>query len=103
MKTLKSILTEYKETLRQAKKKAAIYNELQCRLNSGDSTRETFRAYRSAWLDLLDLDDKVYKLQYEYKELASSVFYKMLFALRILPKQNARTAKGVLSLLHIEN
>ena len=85
---LKTLLNEYKNISKEMKAEAKNYNYLSLAVRSSHS-KETFVKYQESWKKLLRLNEKAYKVMYEYRKLCSTFFYRSLFFCGILPKQNS--------------
>ena len=85
---LKDLLKQYKAIANEMKKEAKNYNNLAISVSSRGCSKENYIKFRSSWLRLVSLNEQAYKIMYEYRKLSGSLFYRVLFFLGIMPKQN---------------
>ena len=85
---IKSLLSEYKRVVKEMKKEAKRYNYLSSAVMHSCSEK-TFAEYKESWGKLISLNEQAYSIMYEYRTLCGSLFYKTIFFLGVLPKQNS--------------
>lgn len=81
------LLSEYKSIAKEMKEEVKKYNYLSSVVRHSCSDK-TFAEYKDSWKKLISLNEKAYRVMYEYRTLCGSFLYRVLFLLNILPKQN---------------
>ena len=80
MNKFKKLLAEYKNIASEMKVKAELYRRLDWKVRTYITSDEEFNEYKKLWSELLRLNSRAYQIFCEYRQLARTKKYRVLFA-----------------------
>lgn len=81
MNKFKKLLAEYKNIASEMKVKAELYSRLDWKVRTYITSDEEFNEYKKLWSELFRLNSRAYQIFCEYRQLARTKKYRVLFAL----------------------
>lgn len=89
MNKFKKLLAEYKNIASEMKVKAELYRRLDWKVRTYITSDEEFNEYKKLWSELLRLNSRAYQIFCEYRQLARTKKYRVLFALGLVRRQHS--------------